>query len=53
MPVSYPLTSWVHRTRAMCKGTSELVESDFSMPTYRQMHASCVNLPLFLSKVEC
>ena len=46
MPVSYPLTSWAYRTRAMCKGTLELVKSDFSMPAYRPMHASCVNLPL-------
>ena len=30
----------------MCKSTLELVESDFSMPAYRPMHASCVNLPL-------
>ena len=30
----------------MCKGILELVESDFSMPAYCLMHASCVNLPL-------
>ena len=30
----------------MCKGTLELVESDFSIPAYRPMHTSCVNLPL-------
>ena len=46
MPASYPLTSWAHRTRAMCRGTLELVESDFSMPAYRPMHAYCLNLPL-------
>ena len=33
MPASYPLASWAHWIRAMCKGTLELVESDFSMPT--------------------
>ena len=43
MPVSYPLKSWAYQTR---KGTLELVESDFSMPAYRPMHAFCVNLPL-------
>ena len=32
----------------MCKGTLELVESDFSMPAYHPIHASCVNLPLLL-----
>ena len=32
MSASYPLTSWAHRTRAMCKGNLELVESDFLCP---------------------
>ena len=30
----------------MCKGTLELVESDFSMPAYRLTPTSCVNIPL-------
>ena len=46
MPVSYPLTSWAYRIHGMCRGTLDLVESDFSLPAYRPMHASCVNLPL-------
>ena len=50
MPAPYSLTSWAHRTCAMCKGTLKLVESDFSIPTFKlPTPASCVNLLLSLT----